>query len=414
MIFKTLRSIVTTIGVVGLVSACATTSAPKSGDALPGIGLGASGPFVMLSWDDDGPLARQLTNRSRVDIVASYRSANGPVVGEPVASARVDRSLGGMQFQMPETLKRLPEGPVCLRLAHNRRAIPLRLPRAGETSDGFYYPEWEALVVSRAESDFLGKRKSAVQRDINRVQSAESGFDAWRSSKGYADAGACDSIMVDVSREKPDTAMTGAEKEMAARKHCVALFGGFSDQVRGYKGQATTGVTAATSLSLATEVRNALPPGHAMAGTASRLIADINRYGRGEQVLAAQSFAIDQASKISLQIADGKVSGVTGAAILETYDDCTVEAEERMQQSYDSWRKGSRQSVQDGRSEPIRQECRERFRVEGERQTKLTRLQGEMVEIDQKIAAQTRVSQSSLPAQSSLIPKACPATLRGT
>ncbi len=391
---------------VGLAG-CATGASLSAGNALPGIALNAAGPSVLLSWDPEGPLGRQMTARTPVQVVASYPSARGPVTGEPVARATVDGSFAGLKFDLPDRLQQAPTGPVCLRLALRGRAIPVRIPDAGQTSDGFVYSEWESHAALGAQREALEQRRRVAETNLARVSTPGNEFEEWRQARGLSSEAQCETLTAQIDTSRPRTALTGAAKEAAARDHCVALFNAFPTSSNGFGDR-----PGLTGLQLATEVRSALPAGHALRGTADGLLADIRRFGDGQTYLSARALAVDSSTKTSIAVADGRVNAVVATSLLESYTACVSEAEGRFDLSYKSWQETSSTLTQSARNEPLRQECRARFRTEEQRLTQLQQVQEENLAVEAEIEALAARQPEALPAQKSLIPAACPAQLR--
>lgn len=394
---------------LAILAGCATGASLSAGNPLPGIALSANGPSVLLSWDPEGPLGRQLGPRTPVQIVAAYPSERGQISGEPVASAVVDGQFPGLKFDLATRVQQVPTGPVCLRLATRGRAIPVRIPDAGKTSDGFLYSEWEAQAGQEAKRHGLSQRMRIVDTNLARVSAPSGDFDSWRQSRGLSNAAQCETLTADISQERPRTALTGAAKEAAARSHCVALFNDFPNDPAGFEGR-----SGLTGSQLASEIKQTLPRSHALTGAADNLIADIRRYGAGQVYLSTTGFAVDSATTNSLRIANGRVNEVTATSLLESYNACISEAEGRFELSYRSWRETSSSTVQGGRNEPLRQECRARFRAEDQRLTQLGQVRDEQARLQVELQALSNEKPPPLPAQKTLIPYACETQLRPT
>ena len=396
--FRSVLNLRTAIGAAAiLISGCASTAPPRPGNALPGVGLIAASNYILLGWDTSGPLGRQLTNGSTVQLVASYQSAHGKVVGEPLGSAVVSQAAGGLQIAVPEALRSAPTGPVCLRLAHKGRAIPLRMPRAGETSDGFFYSEWEARTRVASDKAALQREVDTLNRSLKASQDAGNSFHEWRAGKGLSEVGQCELISANVNTARPKTALTGDSRKAAVRDHCVAVFNEFA-----YFAAPVGG----SSAEFAAEIRSALPKGHVMAGRASELIADIRRFGDGNMYMPGQ-LPVDVAASNALASAKGRVSAVTSAAILEGYDACLDEADRRMQQSYQSWVQSSSRETYDARSEPLRQECRVRFARDADRMSTIAKQEAALADVMMRLEGVQGTSLPALPAQKELISQSC-------
>lgn len=401
------RSGVVAIGLAALVG-CASTAHLNPGNPLPGIGLGAAGQFVLLSWADDSPLARQMQPRSQVDILASYPTENGPVTNEPISSTSVVAQADGVRFALPEELQHTPTGPVCLRLRANRQIIPVRIPTSLQTSDGFYYAEWEVHATSKARRSSIERRISITEKSIANFEAPDTDFDSWRTRRNLVSVDQCSTLTSQANDARPRSALQGLEKRNAARTHCVALFNSFTRQMRRLRSSAE-GVNnpKVTPLEAAQEIRNLLPADSTLSSAAQDLVNEVTEFGAGQLYFDTASLAIDEATNRTLLLANGKFTPVTARTILEVRNACISEAETRMDQSYQSWRSNNSNTARAARDIPLQDECRARFQNQANRIEQLEDLMNQRRSLEQELRSVRSTAGSSLPNQKNLIPHAC-------
>ena len=397
------RQIVLSTLAIVLISSCATTPDLSAGNPLPGIGLGASGTSVLLSWAPDGPLGRQLRPNSTIQLVASYDTDNGRVTGEPVSSTRVGAAYAGVKFDLPESLNNVATSPVCFQIVQNRRAIPVRIARPGESSAGFYYSEWVERANLGRQLVNLKQDKANIDLNVANFQSGDPQFLEWQQTQGISNAEDCGGLTVASNTSRPSDALTGAERSTAVREQCVALFDDFAKD--DFWKKLKPGVTAA---SLARDIQSQLPASHGKRSSADQLVADINRFGAGRSYFNVAELPFSSASFDNVLATRGNVNEFVAVSLVEAYEGCLFETERRFENAYQAWQKNRDPSVRQELTEARRSECRARFSNYNYREERLQTWLGKQAEVDGKIAKLQSEQFDSLPVEKSLIPEACP------
>lgn len=393
-----------------LLQACATTPDLSAGNPLPGIGLEASGSAVFLSWTPDGPLGTQLRPNTNLQLVASYDAQNGTVRGEPIASARVGAIYSGVKFDLPDNLNNVATGPVCFQIVQNRRAIPVRIARPGESSDGFYYNEWVAVANTGRALTALKRDKINIDQNVTNFEAGDPDFIVWRESSGLSSRGDCDSLTLQTSGVRPDTALQGSQRQTAARQQCTALF----DRLPNKKFFTDAPTLAElrpglTGRRLAQEVQASVPVGHRLAPVARQIISDLETHGTGRDYFdVAELPLIRTTAEALLLINKGEVSEANAIAFAEAYSGCLAEIEGRFEQSFEAWQASRDPALRQELTRARRSECRTRFDAFQQRDERLNYWLEQQAESDAKIAALENVAAVSLPNQKPLIPEACP------
>ena len=401
---------------MALMGGCASTPDLSPGNPLPGIGLGASGNSIILSWAEEGPLARQMNANSTLTLVASYDTARGPVSNEVVTTARPSMQHRAVQFDLPNILKNTPNSQVCFRIVQNRRSIPVRIAQFSESSDAFYYSEWSQMAANNASLRRLEFNKSVLDQSVANYEAGNPSFYEWANERNLARVEQCESLQVDAHGPKPADAITGPEKVSAAKNHCVALFNEvpalYFRHTRRYKQVLEeNGVpirARMTGRTLASEVQREMPAGHRLFSSVSRMVSDLNAYGQGQRYLEANRLPIDDTALDNWVFSGGQVSTVMAVALTESYNACINEAENRFEASYRSWQTIQNSTNLQQRTELLRGACRARFESESNR---LERLEGLREEQSANAAEIQRLVDSfavSLPQKKELISQACP------
>ncbi len=387
--------------VASVLSGCASTPQANPGDKMSGVDIASEGQKILFSWNLNAPVASRVGNGSRLELVASYQSDLGPVTGEVIAKAQPDSRFNGVNFELPKRLKFIPTGPICLRVSDQRSAIPLRVPMFGETNDGFLHPEWESQTAINTERAVISEKLESVQKARKMFSSTDNEFETWKRSKGLTSASQCETLTATSNSSRPLSALTGQAKVNAARNQCVRQFHEFTDQLLVIRPYLTHKVLAA-------ELLDKLPQGHRLRSTATGLIRDIDTYGIGRKYLTASELGIDSTTFAAINAANGRISTVAASAIVESYQACLSEAEGRMQQSYESWMNQTSQSTIEARSEPIRQECRLRFSIEGQRTGELNKLDMAVIRLQSQLNALPQARGTLTSSNREIYRNACP------
>jgi hypothetical protein len=393
--------------------------AVKAGKPLPGIILVTNGPSMLLSWDPKSPLAYQLLPRTRVEVVAAYDSAAGPVGGEPIAVAIVESGSTELQFDLARHLRNPPTGPICLRLRYGRnQSIPLRLPKGDESSDGFRHPRWEKSVAAASRIADLEREKARLVAAISALEGMKSPFERWRAEEGLADAAACETIRPKAQSQPPPTAITGSAQGPAAQYQCVGLFSMFVQY-----GIGRPGIDARA---FASEMSAALRREKAVTAAGSRNLKTLDeRIAQTEQLLqaiAAHPEATGRGFKPLLQHNGlsltsesrdlfvrnaGKPDAVAASGVLDAYGSCVSEARSQFELAYQNWRASVNPALLEKRAELDRKDCRARYAAEGERQRELTSRLELLTEVQGKLQQVGEVPDIPRLAPASLVPNGC-------
>ena len=393
-----------------MLQACATTPDLSAGNPLPGIGLEASGNSVLLSWAEDGPLGQLLRTNSNVQLVASYPSESGNVSGEPISSARVGAIYSGVKFDLPDNLRNIATGPVCFRITHNRRSIPVRIARPGESSDGFYYNEWVEISNKSRSLKVLEKDKTTIDRNVENFRAGDTDFITWRDRSGLSMRSDCDNIVVETSTERPKDALQGAQKVVAAKQQCVALF--YKIPTKRFFNDADPLATqrpGLTALLLAQEIRSKIPSSSKFSIVANQLVTDLQSYGSGRALFKVAELPLLKSTELSLftDVEDG-LSESDAVSLAEAYAGCLNETENRIDLSYQSWQSSRDPALKAKLTKTRRQECRTRFDSYQQKEDRLQHWLDQQAEIDAQIARLKSASETSLPSRRPLIPYSCP------
>lgn len=393
----------------GIVAGCASTPDLSAGNALPGIGLGASGTSILLSWDPESPIGRDLRPNTNLQLVASYDSPSGAVRGEPVSSVRIGSLYSAITFALPESLNNTATGPVCFQIVQNRRPVPVRIARPGESSAGFYYDEWVNVANTDRQLKTLQRDKVNIDQNVMNFEAGDPDFIEWQTNAGLASANDCDRLEVETNNVRPATALRGAAKITAAKQQCVALFSKLPDLRYRGKPSLTSTRPGLTPLSLAREIRGNIPDGNRMASVANALISDLTNHAPGRSYFEVAALPLNDNTARSLwDINEGQVTEANAIGLAEAYSGCISETENRIEQSYQSWQDGNDPSLKRQLNEARRAECRTRFQSFAAREERLEIWRARQRETDAKIAELEARSTGALPAEKPLIPEACP------
>ncbi len=385
---------------------CGSTPNLSPGNPLPGIGLGASNNSVLLSWTPDGVLARQLRPRTRVNIMASYDTEFGPVFNEIISTKSVASGFTGLKFNLPETLRFPPLGDVCLRLAVGRRAIPIRIARQNESIDGFYYDEWAEKAKTSSKKTDINSRLSVVNQNIKNFSSTDSNFELWRKENNLTSVNDCETLATTISYNRPATALEGKAKTTAAAKQCVYLYEQTVKNPRRFYKEQTLAFSDIDGIINATKASSR------HSNLAKQMQKDFANYSPGKEFFIGSSLPLSSAplrSRSSVK-KDGKISEVAARILVEAYEGCKLEAENRFTASFRNWKEVTASTTIAAREEPMRKLCRARFQRQDTRLTRLNEFKQKKAEIEAEQQAYASNKLARLPEKKSLIPHACPAT----
>lgn len=382
---------------------CASTPDMSPGKPLPGIGLGASGEHIMLSWSKDGGLAKRLRPGSQLNVTASYETQYGPVLNEVVASNTVPQGFPGVKLKLKERLGFEPEGRVCLRLTVNRQTIPVRIAKPAQSVDGFYYSEWSQNAGVLSEKAILNSKLNIASVNIENYSRPDRALIQWQKENNIASINDCENLAAETVFTKPETALQGAEKNDAVGQQCVFLYeravqrsGRFSDAQ----------VSAFTNFD---GIINAVQDSPTHLAVAKQMRADFATYRPGKEYFKGSQLPINVAPLMSAASLgqDNEVSRVSAQLLTEGYEGCRLEANNRFDSSYADWQEMTRPQTVSARREPMRKLCRARFAREDERQRTLQELLAEKSQIQAELTSLQRQPLVALPPKKPLIPYAC-------
>lgn len=402
-----------------LIQPTADGRAGKAGKPLPGIILVTNGPSILLSWDPKSPLGSQLYPRTKVEVVAAYESPAGLVSGEPIASAIVEPGNTALQFDLGTHLRNPPNGPVCLRLRYGRNnSIPLRLPKAGESSDGFRHPRWEASVAKATLVAQIERDRARATEAIATLEGMQHSFERWRTGQGFADAAACESIRPKSAARPPPTAITGSAQEPAAQYQCVGQYSSFVNYSIARPGIDARAFAGEMSAALRRE-KAAASANSVNSKTLNERIAQVDRLvqaiashpeatGRGFNPLLQHNGLSMTSEAIRLISRNGgKPDAVAAAAVLDAFGSCLSEARSQFELAHQNWRASMNPALLEKRAELDRKDCRARFASEADRLRELSSMQTRLADLEDKARQAGDAPDVARQAQASLIPNGC-------
>lgn len=378
-----------------LASSCASTANLAAGNPLPGIGLGASGDAILLSWTEGSPLANRLPPRTQVRVLASYDTEYGKVSSEVVGRSNVRAGFPGIKLKLADALQFAPSGPVCLRLAVGRSPIPVRIPHYDQSSDGFYYDEWASIAAVKGEQKFLETQYQTISSNVENFSEPDPNFEAWRIENNLSSVAQCNTLTNVTPGTKPPTALQGQAKVAAAKRQCVAL----------YKRAEVFSDFPAVDALLEATAQNATAYSSAV-----KMRDDMERYSPGKVYFPGSNLPIVGTLRTMLSVNSDEegVSEVLAKLVIEAYQACETEAQTRFDESVRSWNEVSNPDTLAQREAPLRKLCQARFAREGDRLNRLAEFRGIKAEIEAELNAMNSSQASALPENKRLIPHACP------
>lgn len=382
---------------VMLLNSCGSNPL-SAGSPLPGIGLVASKQVVLLSWSKDGVLAKGLRNRTRISLLASYDTEFGPVKNEEISYGLVKSSFPGLKFPLPDRLKFTPEGPVCLRLAIGRKAIPLRIPEPGESSNEFLYKEWSNNARLESHKSNYETRLKNVSGNIENFSKPDENFQRWKQNNNLTSVEQCKNIAVSTTILKPTTALLGESKAEAAKQQCVEL----------YNKNLTENGAPAIFFDM-NELVKAAQADSIYLSKAKKMQLDFDRYNPGKIYFPGSDFPLDS-SAIKVLMVDRGVSTIEAKILIEAYDACILEAETRFTASYNNWKKVTSQKTIAARQQPLQDMCKARFDLDADRLNELAVLEQVKLDVESEYNdfLNNKLNQKvALPKQKKLVPHSC-------
>lgn len=406
-------------GFIAMLVGCATGDSVTPGKALPGVIVATNGPVVLLSWDPASPLGNQLVNRTLVELVASYPG----VTGETLASATVQYNATSLQFTLPDRLKRAPSGEVCLRFRYARaRSVPIRVPDAGHSSDGFRHLDWERNVGTQTRIGALNDELSGLDASIRKGETSAQNFQTWRAGEGVRNVAGCEALGGDIKPPpRPAGAISGADQIPAAHAYCVRQFGYFVRSLKSLRPDTTAADLAAEMTVAFRSERDRLAAAGqgVLVSTMDARMEEANRFSRAiasnpnantreySPPIPDQGFALTSMAETAIANAGGRMTVTTGAEILDTYRGCISETRGQFDLAYQSWQAESDPRLLAAQVEPRRAACRRQFVDEGERISQLTAVMTRRAEVTQQLQSLVRPAPLAVRSTSSLVGNAC-------
>ena len=390
---------------------CASGPNLEPGNPLPGVGLGAAGQSVLLSWAETGPLAQRMRPGNEVQLVASYPSDYGNIRNELLATARVQAGFQGIKFDLPDQLDQVPTGQVCMRMVQNRSAIPVRIPQYGESSDAFYYSEWSRNAELATRKKVAAYKIVMANENIARFEQRDEGFETWRQEMGLTSIDQCDQLKAGADIVRPKTAVEPKLRPTYARQQCVAEFRSAADYLnRETQGALDPDRSGHAGENFARAVAAEIPSGSDYAAKADTLLHDLKTYGPGNALLPTIWYGLpmDGATHDSIIANEGKLSPATARIVLEAYDACLVESQTRFAESLKAWQEAQSSTELEARAKPIRMDCRARFSVDNNRAERLQELLADRQKLQGELASLSNLPPTPLPAKKALVAASCP------
>ena len=329
-----------TAAALAILSGCASgPGVPDAGQTFAGVELDGRGSQVRLAWAPNSMVARSLRPGTSIDIVASYATQGGRVSGELASDAhRIAAGAQGVIFNLTPTLKKVPEGPVCLQLRVNRRqALPLRVPSAFTSSDEFHYAPWSDRVSAQSRRKVLADAVQRGQRQLQRAQSDEQVLEQ-RLREKLRGASSCAAYRPDaVTRGPSRNVIAPSEWAPETERECTHRFVRLSKQAgvpaaklarifgNTVLAAYTSGEPAVRALRLVRVVDKRLPE---MDGYQTRL-SSYNKLPISAEAMAALN---------APSSSDGRASLTQGAqGVVDAFDSCLREVLPQFRSAYESW-----------------------------------------------------------------------------
>lgn len=342
-----------------LIGACATPT-PKPGKALPGVLLQANAERVFFAWSPDTPLARSFRRPESLELVADYRSEGGMVTGERLTSANVDKSRNMAVFILPDRLRNVPQGPVCLRMVRNRRqSIPLRVPEPGKSTDVFRHGAWEANAAQRTQANQIRSDLRKIDRNISRLESSLSELQEWQREKQLAVVDQCANVEAVYEVSRPASAVDPANRKVEAQKQCVNQYANIVSLIETAFRPGLKNDTFASELATALARRPEATMAKALL-SAVRAHPEALESGYARR-LPTEQLGLTTWATNAIVVQKGQLDATAAAAMVSTYRVCLQEATDQFRQAYDAWRAEADGSVAAGRTRLLQEECTTAF-----------------------------------------------------
>ncbi|MDI4634127.1 hypothetical protein J7U46_13800 [Pelomonas sp. V22] len=385
-----------------LLGGCASQT-PDRGQPLPGLRLDARPSGLWLEWTPDSLVNRALRPGTRLDVVAEYPSASGPVTGDAVGAVQLRNGQNAVQIELAPTLRRVPSGPVCLRLrVDGRAALPLRAGGGEGATDTFQHAAWARSAGAASQQAADKRERERAQQILGRLDTADGEHAAWMQQRGVNQAQQCELLSyVPAADGRPPRSVVEPAKQMeTAQRDCsyrlvrllsqeqlptsaIELAAAMERDFQAESGPSAAGQLAAQRLRQAQQLAVLLRKFDAAITQADYRLA---------LPLPASVSALALTSTADEEVKAAKASGTLRRLyepLLDAFASCTQDTRAQLRLSQESWQK--EQQLQPAllkqRNELLRAECRANFAEAGRRQELRSATQALIRKLEQPAAA---------------------------
>jgi hypothetical protein len=157
-----------------LLFSCASTSLNNNLDTT----VEGKGNNLVFSWTDQHPFAQNYKT-ARMQLIAEYQELDMNGNTRPVKQVVANRSrdfpeLNSKVFTLPRNLRSIPESEnVCLYIAMNNQAIPVRASSGGQESSRFAFPLWQKNVYENTKGDYFNQAKRQAESNFQSAKDSE-------------------------------------------------------------------------------------------------------------------------------------------------------------------------------------------------------------------------------------------------
>jgi hypothetical protein len=156
------------------ISACASTSLDNNLDTT----VEGKGNNIVFSWTNQHPFAQNYKT-ARMQLIAEYRELDMDGNTRPVKQvvSRMSRDfpeINSKVFTLPQKLGSIPDTTnVCLYIAMNNQAVPVRTSVNGKESSRFAFPLWQQSVYKDTKEDFYNQVKRRAEDNLRSARESE-------------------------------------------------------------------------------------------------------------------------------------------------------------------------------------------------------------------------------------------------
>lgn len=171
---RTLLKVATLLVLAPLFFACASTGLNNNLDTE----VKGQNNRIVFSWSEDHPFANEY-QRGRVSLISEYvqedLNGNSTSVRQVISNAGRDfNDLNTKVFTLPPALRSIPSNTnICLYLALNNQAIPVRTSKNVSETARFSYPKWQQNVYAKTRNDFASNVISQAEQQLQLAIEAE-------------------------------------------------------------------------------------------------------------------------------------------------------------------------------------------------------------------------------------------------